>query len=55
MGALIGAGALKGANTVLLVSLYSHYMYLARFQFTDSLVLAVCSDSGGSVFELEFK
>ncbi|XP_052234778.1 vacuolar protein sorting-associated protein 8 homolog isoform X2 [Dreissena polymorpha] len=26
-----------------------------HIKFTDSLVLAVCSDSGGSVFELEFK
>ena len=32
-------------------------LYFASFnlQFTDSPVLAVCSDSGGSVFELEFK
>ncbi|CAL1539613.1 unnamed protein product [Lymnaea stagnalis] len=28
---------------------------ILHIKFTDSFVLAVCSDSGGSVFELEFK
>ena len=28
---------------------------LFSVQFTDSLVFAVCCDSGGSVYELEFK
>ena len=28
---------------------------ILHIRFTDDLALAVCSDSGGSVFELEFK